>query len=230
MSARELLERYGGGKGISLKAVQVYARQMCAALHLLYRCRIIHGDIKPENILITSQLNIAKLCDFGTAMKSPCTDFMPYLASRFYRSPEVILGCPVGCETDVWSLGCTLYELYTGQVLFSGHSNAEMLLLMTQSLGRLPAKMVKSAQARRYFPDGIGNRLHLEIRETGVKRQEHVSPIPQNPISGLLKPILTLEEDETLCTKFIDFIEQLVVLPPDRRLSPTAALSHPFLK
>ena len=104
-----------------------------------------------------------KLCDLGSASDVSENDIAPYLVSRFYRAPEismlsfsislasanaslVVLGLPYDTALDMWSVGCTLYELYTGKILFPGRSNNHMLLLMMELKGRFNTKMIKRAK------------------------------------------------------------------------------------
>lgn len=54
-------------------------------------------------------------------------EIAPYMVSRYYRAPEVILGRPFGCAVDVWAVGCVLFEMYTGSYLFPGRTNNDML-------------------------------------------------------------------------------------------------------
>jgi serine/threonine-protein kinase PRP4 len=89
MNLRDLLQKYGKGVGLKVSAIQIYARQAFAALAILRKCNVIHADIKPDNVLVSEKLNTAKICDFGTAMTAPFNDLVPYLASRFYRAPEI---------------------------------------------------------------------------------------------------------------------------------------------
>lgn len=86
----------------------------------LHQHSLIHCDLKPENILLMQPSRSAiKVIDFG----SSCfvnERMYTYVQSRFYRSPEVIMGLPYGCEIDMWSFGCILAELYMGYPLFPG--------------------------------------------------------------------------------------------------------------
>lgn len=100
--------------GFSLQLVRKFAHAILQCLDLLYRNRIIHCDLKPENILLkqTGRSGI-KVIDFG----SSCYEHQKvynYVQSRFYRAPEVILGSSYGLSIDMWSLGCILCELVTG--------------------------------------------------------------------------------------------------------------------
>ncbi|XP_047484148.1 protein kinase shaggy-like [Penaeus chinensis] len=100
---------------------------------------IIHRDIKPENVLV-SRLGVVKLCDFGFArlLAGPgesCTD---YVATRWYRAPELLVGdTKYGREVDVWASGCLLSEMLTGEPLFPGESDIDQLFHIIQTLGDL---------------------------------------------------------------------------------------------
>lgn len=89
MNLRDLLQKYGKDVGLNIMAVQIYARHLFAALAILRKSKVIHADIKPDNILVPNALNLSKLCDFGAALEAPYTEPVPYLASRFYRAPEI---------------------------------------------------------------------------------------------------------------------------------------------
>ena len=82
------------------------------------------------------------------------SDITPYLVSRFYRAPEVILGLPYDYAMDMWSVGCVLFELFTGKIAFPGKSNNEMLKLMMDLKGPFPKKMLKrGAFVDKHFAD-----------------------------------------------------------------------------
>lgn len=88
---------------------------------------MIHRDIKPENLLINPQTNDLRLCDFGFARvlnnnKGNLTD---YVATRWYRAPELLLSPNYGKEVDIWAIGCILGELTDGEALFPGESEID---------------------------------------------------------------------------------------------------------
>jgi len=97
-----------------------------------------------------------KLCDFGSASKVTECEITPLLVSRFYRPPEIMLGLPYAEPVDMWSVGCVLFELYTGKILFAGKDNNDMLRLFLETKGRFPAKMVKKGmfRAEHFAEDG----------------------------------------------------------------------------
>ncbi|CAL4998211.1 unnamed protein product [Urochloa decumbens] len=155
MNLRELLKRFGRNIGLKLAAVRIYAKQIFIALKHLKGCKVLHCDIKPDNILVNEAKNVLKLCDFGNAMLAGKNEVTPYLVSRFYRAPEIILGLPYDHPLDMWSVGCCLYELCTGKVLFPGKSNNEMLRLHMELKGPFPKKMLsKGAFTMQHFNQG----------------------------------------------------------------------------
>ena len=96
LNLRELTKKYGRGIGLNIRAVRPYAAQMFWALYHLQNCGVLHSDIKPDNILVSEDRTSVKLCDFGSAMFQGENEVTPYLVSRYYRSPEVILGLKYG--------------------------------------------------------------------------------------------------------------------------------------
>jgi serine/threonine-protein kinase PRP4 len=78
----------------------------------------INKKVKPDNILISNNNKTIKICDFGTALTTDEANLVDYMQSRYYRAPEIILGCPYNTSIDMWSAACTIFEIYTGNILF----------------------------------------------------------------------------------------------------------------
>ncbi|KIJ12576.1 hypothetical protein PAXINDRAFT_82735 [Paxillus involutus ATCC 200175] len=235
MNLRDVVKRFGKDVGLNIKAVRAYAHQLFLALSLLKKANIMHADIKPDNILVNEQKTLLKLCDLGSASDATENDITPYLVSRFYRSPEIILGVPYDPALDVWSIGCTLYELYTGKILFPGRSNNQMLLLMMELKGRFNAKMIKKAKFGEMYFDEQGGFESVETdRVTGadVVRNVHISKPSRDLRSRLMPPSsVRLNDDEMkLLTSFIDLLDKCLALDPARRIAPKEALIHPFIR
>jgi serine/threonine protein kinase len=103
-----------------------------------------------------------KICDLGSASDALENEITPYLVSRFYRAPEIILGMPYDFAIDIWSIGCTLYELYTGKILFTGRTNNQMLRSIMECRGKLTTKMLKRAQFAHIHFDEMANFRSIE--------------------------------------------------------------------
>jgi serine/threonine-protein kinase PRP4 len=144
---RDVLLKFGRGVGLSLTAVKSYFGQLLAAATHLQKHKIIHADIKLDNILVSGDFANVMICDFGSAMDSSEGAegiITPYLVSRFYRAPEIILGLPVSYAIDLWSLAVTAAELFLGKVLFQGKTNNDMLYVMMETMGPFSSRMIRS--------------------------------------------------------------------------------------
>jgi serine/threonine-protein kinase PRP4 len=111
--------------------------------------------------------NVLKICDLGTAIDKTDAatahmDLTPYLVSRFYRAPEIILGIPYDYAVDMWSIGCTLYEMYTGKILFAGDSNNQMLKAIMEIRGKFTPKLFKRGQLSPAHFDDKGQFVSIE--------------------------------------------------------------------
>ena len=141
---RDLLKEETNGHGLALPAVRTYARQMFLGLQHLQNCQVIHLDLKPDNVLVSADKKTIKLADFGTAVdKRDVIERTEYLVSRFYRAPEIILGMDISYPVDMWAIGCTVYELWTGKILFTGRSNNQMIKAFMDCLGWPSEKLLK---------------------------------------------------------------------------------------
>lgn len=96
-------------KPFDLEMVREFAIQMFIGLHGLRKAKLIHADIKPDNFLLSRDGKQIKFCDFGTAFPIDETSVIEYLVARYYRAPEIMLGCRVDYAIDTWSVGCTLF-------------------------------------------------------------------------------------------------------------------------
>ncbi|KAF8507622.1 kinase-like domain-containing protein [Gautieria morchelliformis] len=235
MNLRDVIKRFGKDVGLNIRAVRAYTSQLLLALSLLRKCNIMHADIKPDNILVSENKTVLKVCDLGSASDISENEITPYLVSRFYRAPEIILGLPYDASLDVWSIGCTLYELYTGKILFPGRSNNHMLRLMMELKGRFNSKMIKKAKFGDVYFDNMGGFQSVEKdKVTGgdVTRTMHISK-PSRDLRARLMPTASakLKDDEAkMVHSFIDLLDKCLVLDPARRLTPKDALMHPFVR
>ena len=102
---------------LKLARVQRVTRQLLHAIERLHRCGYAHTDIKPDNILYDARTGTARLADLGSAdnrFKQGST-----FGTREYMAPELIIGAPLSPAVDMWSLGCTVFQMLTGRRLFS---------------------------------------------------------------------------------------------------------------
>ncbi|KAG6410333.1 hypothetical protein SASPL_128391 [Salvia splendens] len=216
MNLREVLKKFGRNIGLKLTTVRAYAKQLFIALKHLKICGVLHCDIKPDNMLVNEAKNVLKLCDFGNAMFAGKNEITPYLVSRFYRAPVIILGLSYDLPMDIWSVGCCLFELYTGKVLFPGATNNDMLRLHMELKGPFPKKMLRKGA----FTD-----QHFDQDLNFLATDE--DPVSKKPIRRLLVNIKPKDfgtlisgspgEDPKMVANFRDLMEKIFVLDPDKR-------------
>lgn len=218
-------------QGLPSSLVRKFGRSILHCLDLLYRHKIIHCDLKPENVLLREPGRTGiKVIDFGSSCYEGHTVYT-YIQSRFYRAPEIILGLKYGMPIDIWSFGCILAELYTGMPLLQGETEGDQLALMMELLGQPPGDLLQNAKRKRYFfTDDLLPR-YCQIK-TGLdgkrillgnisKRGRPRGP----PGSKDLRKALKCEDDD-----FLDLICRCLQWKDEDRITPTEALKHPWMR
>ncbi|KAI8975380.1 kinase-like domain-containing protein [Mycotypha africana] len=201
--------------GFSLHLIRRIAMQLLQSLTLLAKHDVIHCDLKPENIMLEHPAKTSiKVIDFG----SSCFEserMYTYIQSRFYRSPEVILGLSYHKAIDMWSFGCIVAELYTGLPLFPGENEQEQLSCIMEMMGAPDKYLVDRSSRRKLFFDSLG-RPRIVANSKGKKRL---------PGTKSLYQALKCCQD----IAFIDFIERCLSWDPSKRMTPQEALRHEWM-
>ncbi|XP_073123753.1 uncharacterized protein [Henckelia pumila] len=206
----------GGDPYFTLNHLQVITRQCLEAVSYLHDLGIIHCDLKPENILIKSYRRCEiKVIDLGSSCFQ--TDNLSlYVQSRSYRAPEVMLGLPYDQKIDLWSVGCILAELCTGEVLFPNEGVVMLLARMIGLLGPIDMSMLKKGQeTHKYFTEEYD--LYYLNEETN--QVEYIFPLESS-----LEDRLQISDPG-----LIDFLKFLLQINPKTRPTAREALQHPWL-
>ncbi|KAL4447899.1 hypothetical protein ABPG75_005118 [Micractinium tetrahymenae] len=237
-------------RGIPLPIVRHLARQTLVALDYLHReCQILHTDVKPENVMLTDTIlpngervtgtqmpDVAdfgeleerllrtgcKLVDFGNACWTHL-QFSSTIQTRQYRAPEVIMGAGYGGAADIWSLGCLVYELATGQYLFNPRTvgtrgrDRDHLLQMMQRLGPMPRSVATTGDHAVDFFSAEGRMWHLPNRH-----------VPYWPLDHVLHEQHGLPEEEAM--GLASFLQGALDFDPARRSTAAQLLEHPWLE
>ncbi|KAJ7079153.1 kinase-like domain-containing protein [Mycena belliarum] len=242
-------------QGLSTQLVKVFMAQLLDAMTVLKDARLIHCDLKPENILLKSlQSPQIKVIDFGSACHERQTVYT-YIQSRFYRSPEVLLGMSYTASIDMWSLGCIAVELFLGLPLFPGTSEYNQLTRIIEMLGIPPQSMLNTGkQTNQFFdtydvynPHTNQNEKKYRLKSLEQYSREHntneqpgkqyfkatslpeiinTAPMPQ---SKAARQVHEVEKELNNRASFIDFCQGLLDLNPVTRWTPQQARLHPFI-
>ncbi|KAJ3017808.1 UNVERIFIED_CONTAM: dual specificity protein kinase kns1 [Siphonaria sp. JEL0065] len=219
--------------------IQQFANQILGAITFMHGLRLIHTDLKPENLMLESNVCLPhvpgknnarelasarlRLIDFGSAIFDE--DYHSSVVStRHYRAPEIILGLGWTFPCDMWSIGCILVEFFTGDALFQTHDNVEHLAMMQAVLGPMPEHIIKSIT-----PDKPSAKFFKPNRQVNW-------PVTATPKTSkkFVKNMKTLEEiipsTNEQSRLFLDLVKKLLVYDPKHRITAREALQHPFLR
>lgn len=206
---RSEIERHSfSNTPLPLLHIKLYTFQIAKALLFLHSKNIAHRDIKPSNILIDPNTGTLKICDFGSAKRLNTNErSVCYICSRYYRAPELILGCTnYSAKIDIWALGCVLGEMFLGTPLFQGTEPILQFREFTKLLGPPTRKFIHQSNpeyngplfAKPLFIGPSFNQFVQIFGKAGKKDGVHL-------------------------------IFNLLTYDPTKRLLPKHILCHPFL-
>ena len=230
-----LIEALGATKyqGFELSVIKLWSQQLLSALEFLHRSDIVHADLKPENIMLQSPNSFnLKIIDFGSSTTVGDITY-PYIQSRFYRAPEVLLGARYDTKIDIWSFATVMYEMYTGKVMFEAKNETHLYKLFVELLGNPPPRTVlsmretvlKNGSVNKYNDGNFVDKstlLFTSFSKVGVYRGE---PVDTSKCVTPFHKRLNLGD-----LQFADFIQTILVWNPKERPSAKKLLQHRFLE
>ncbi|KAM9113267.1 homeodomain-interacting protein kinase 4 [Pangshura tecta] len=236
---------------LPVKHIRTVTAQVLKALAKLKELSIIHTDLKPENIMLVDQMRYpfrVKVIDFGSASIFNEVRYVkePYIQSRFYRAPEILLGLPFCEKVDVWSLGCIMAELHLGWPLYPGNNEYDQIRYICETQGMPKHSLLTVARKAHHF---FKRNQHAELvtqwqlkssseylAETKVKSVERrkyvLKSLEQMESVNIRKMIYP--DNEALAEYFdlrsmVELIKRMLTWDSHERITPSAALKHPFI-
>ncbi|KAF8356086.1 hypothetical protein PRIPAC_97709 [Pristionchus pacificus] len=217
---------------IRILLVRKHARAILQCLQLLRANKLIHFDLKPENICLKQNgRSELKVIDFGASCYENQQTYT-YIQSRHYRAPEVILRSnKYGTPIDMWSFGCVVAELIIGYPLLSGEDEHDQMALMIELLGMPPPRVTKHAKSKDAFISSKGHPRYCTVvtkpngkvsLSAGRSKRGYTRGTPG---SKTWSQIFRNKGDK----HFVDFISRCLRWDPAQRLTPHQALNHKWI-
>lgn len=225
--------------GLEAPLAKAISRQVLCGLRALMDAAVVHSDVKPENLLLPAAASpldaarlvlagsgVVKVCDLGSA--SPADDVDQEAdyprQTRDYRAPEAMLGCHFGPPADMWSMGCCVFEMLTGERLFDIveeegelERDFEQLGLMMELLGPVPPAMARE-----------GRRVRPLMSRTGVPKSPRCRDVRRWPLREVMIDKYGMPAASAAAAAA--FVLTMLTWRPERRTTPGAALSDPWLE
>ncbi|KAM6288937.1 homeodomain-interacting protein kinase 4 [Aegotheles albertisi] len=230
---------------LPVRHIRTITAQVLAALVKLKELSIIHADLKPENIMLVDHHRYpfrVKLIDFGSA--SVFADIRhvkePYVQSRFYRAPEILLGLPFCEKMDIWSLGCVVAELHLGWPLYPGANEYDQVRYICSTLGLPRGDLLRAAGKTGSFfqraPHPMGSwQLKPPEKELvrPVERRKYVFSSLDQLAAVNVRPV-SYPGPEVLAEQcdlrgMVELVKRMLTWDSHKRIPPNAALKHPFI-
>ncbi|PSK41488.1 hypothetical protein C7M61_001171 [Candidozyma pseudohaemuli] len=207
-------------RGLTLDLLKKFAIDILRGLNFVHEQKVIHCDVKPENIMIKLPLDYdphdgslpteftVKLIDFGSSCFENDTSYS-YIQSRFYRAPEVILGSKYSSKIDIWSLGCVLAEIFTGAPILPGKSEVEQIALILELFGAPPASHIVNEKKKLLRMARVSSSKIRDpvVAESSVYGSDVKAPIDEKKIKRTLLYSLFNAEGKVN----LQFINQLLI-------------------
>ncbi|CAI2375121.1 unnamed protein product [Moneuplotes crassus] len=195
----------------NIDKVRHYSFQILNGLKHMHERKVVHRDLKPENVLVTEEDEV-KICDFGSSkVLDPNGKNTPYIVSRYYRAPELILGVSNYTEKiDIWATGCIIAELLMLKPIFPGKTEGSQFLEQMAILG---------TPSQEEF-----NQMAPNIPPTTQKLLDQIETFERKDLNDLI-PTSYLRRDKRMV---IDLIEKMLAWDPEERITAGEALEHEF--
>jgi serine/threonine protein kinase len=211
LDLRKFMDQYKNNpKVYNLITIKTIIYQILRATDHLHSRKILHRDLKPQNILICDQTLITKIADFGLSRvyTIPIRPYTKEVLTMWYRAPELMLGLnQYSIGLDMWSVGCIFAELFIKIPLFPGDSEFDQLMKIFRVLGTPNENTLPGCK---HFPD-FNPEFPLWI-PTGIEK--------------VIRDKMEVKIDEESLIESLDLLKRMLVMDPCKRISAKDAICH----
>uniref|UniRef100_A0A668UCR2 Stress-activated protein kinase JNK n=1 Tax=Oreochromis aureus TaxID=47969 RepID=A0A668UCR2_OREAU len=188
--------------------------QMLCGIKHLHAAGIIHRDLKPSNIVVKSDCTL-KILDFGLARTAATGLLMtPYVVTRYYRAPEVILGMGYQANVDIWAVGCIMAEMVRHKILFPGRDYIDQWNKVIEQLGTPSQEFLM--------------KLNQSVRTYVENRPRYAGYSFEKLFPDVLFPADS-EHNKLKASQARDLLSKMLVIDASKRISVDEALQHPYI-
>ncbi len=224
-------------RGFPLSYVRNFAKQIFLWLEEARERAIIHGDLKPSNLLLMEKgSHKIKIADLGLSLFLKEQEKYPYqlIQTQFYRAPEVFLQNSIDQGIDIWSVGVTLYELAFHEVLFPFRDKDQALGAMIHFLEELHPdqsldELVEESPLKDQFFIKVASSGPYGLKDSPTSSQKSSFSRFDFLTRKSFRPILSTDTRREW-ELFRSFLESIFVANPEKRKRPSYFLNHPFLE
>ena len=204
---------------LPIDQVRRFAHQILKSIKSIHEMNLTHTDLKPENIVLDKNKNV-KIIDFGSATFDHEFHF-PLISTRNYRAPEVVLGLEWFSGSDIWSIGCIIYEMAFARVLFPSFYDCdrEHLKAMEYVIGSMPMQM--KIQSEKDLFDVKGH-----VRKN--KNTEKISTQWVKPLNEVFEAKVNESVEYESWRDLKDLLTKMLKYDPNERITASKALKHEF--
>nr|QOY46745.1 cyclin-dependent kinase 1 [Ambystoma andersoni] len=202
MDLKKYLDSIPSGQYVDPMLVKSYLYQILQGIVFCHTRRVLHRDLKPQNLLIDNK-GVIKLADFGLARAFgiPVRVYTHEVVTLWYRAPEVLLGSlRYSTPVDVWSIGTIFAEMATKKPLFHGDSEIDQLFRIFRALGT------------------PNNEIWPEVESL----QDYKNTFPKWKAGGLSNIVKNINQDG------LDLLAKTLIYDPAKRIAAKEALNHPY--
>uniref|UniRef100_A0A8C2KEB5 Stress-activated protein kinase JNK n=1 Tax=Cyprinus carpio TaxID=7962 RepID=A0A8C2KEB5_CYPCA len=188
-------------------------QMLCGSEHL-HAAGIIHRDLKPSNIVVKSDCTL-KILDFGLARTAATGLLMtPYVVTRYYRAPEVILGMGYQANVDIWAVGCIMAEMVRHKILFPGRDYIDQWNKVIEQLGTPSQEFML--------------KLNQSVRTYVENRPRYAGYSFEKLFPDVLFPADS-DHNKLKASQARDLLSKMLVIDASKRISVDEALQHPYI-
>ncbi|KAK7507239.1 hypothetical protein BaRGS_00001174 [Batillaria attramentaria] len=202
MDLKKYMDSIPAGQPMDKMLIKSYLFQISQGMLFCHQRRVLHRDLKPQNLLIDNK-GVIKIADFGLARAFgiPVRVYTHEVVTLWYRAPEILMGSArYSTPVDIWSIGCMFGEMINRRPIFHGDSEIDQLFRIFRTLGT-PTEddwpgVSQLPDYKPNFPCWKGSQLHTSVK--------------------------------TLDNLGMDLLQKMLIYDPVNRISAKAIIRHPY--